>query len=231
MAATTLTGSIGRIPLFHGLPENQLAELAAIVTERQGEEGEIIFSEGDEARGFFILLSGRVKIFKVSPDGKEQILHLIEPGEPFAEVAMFAGSTYPAHAEMLKGGKLILFPRNAFQRLIRNNPDLTMNMLAILSQRLKYFSRLVEDLSLKEVPQRLASYLLYLGENKPADGPVNLSISRGQLASLLGTIPETLSRILNKMTAQGFIEVKGREIRLLKRSTLESLALGERLLS
>ena len=104
-----------------------------------------------------------------------------------------------------------------------------MNMLAILSQRLKYFSRLVEDLSLKEVPQRLAAYLIYLGGTGNSNLPVDLNISKGQLASLLGTIPETLSRILNKLAAQGLIEVKGRTMKLLKRDALESLAAGEKL--
>lgn len=106
-----------------------------------------------------------------------------------------------------------------------------MNMLAILSHRLKYFSRLVEDLSLKEVPQRLATYLLYLSDARNNASHIDLSISKGQLASLLGTIPETLSRILNKMAAQGFIEVKGRRIKLLKKDALESLASGEKLLT
>jgi CRP/FNR family transcriptional regulator len=224
-----MINQIGNIPLFQGLPEKQLAELARIVVDRKYEQGEVIFSEGDEASGFFVLLSGRLKIFKLSPDGKEQILHFVEPGDPFAEVAMFAGSHYPAHAEALKESRAVFFPRAAFEKLIRKDPDLAMNMLAILSQRLKYFSRLVEDLSLKEVPQRLAAYLLFLSDGGNNDLPVDLSISKGQLASLLGTIPETLSRILNKMAVQGLIEVKGRTMKLLKMDALESLASGEKL--
>jgi CRP/FNR family transcriptional regulator len=220
---------IGGIPLFQGLPEKQLAELAHIIIERKYKHGEVIFSEGDEASGFFVLLSGRLKIFKLSPDGKEQILHFVESGDPFAEVAMFAGSKYPAHAEALKESRAMFFPRAVFEKLIKKDPALAMNMLAILSQRLKYFSRLVEDLSLKEVPQRLAAYLLYLGGTGNNNLPVDLSISKGQLASLLGTIPETLSRILNKMATQGFIEVKGRTMNLLKKDVLESLASGEKL--
>ena len=124
-----------------------------------------------------------------------------------------------------------LLPRPAFERLIKNYPDLAMNMLAILSHRLKYFSRLIEDLSLKEVPQRLAAYLLYLGDSRNNVSSVDLNISKGQLASLLGTIPETLSRILNRMAAQGFITVRGREIGLLRRDALESLASGEKALT
>ena len=225
-----MIGQINNIPLFQGLPQKQLAELTRIIVDRKYKHGELIFSEGDEASGFFVLLSGRLKIFKLSPDGKEQILHFVEPGDPFAEVAMFAGSHYPAHAEALKESQAIFFPRTAFEKLIKKNPDLAMNMLAILSQRLKYFSRLVEDLSLKEVPQRLAAYLLYLGGIGNNNLPIDLSISKGQLASLLGTIPETLSRILNKMASQGIIEVKGRTMKLLNKDALKSLTSGEKLL-
>jgi CRP/FNR family transcriptional regulator, dissimilatory nitrate respiration regulator len=220
---------ISNIPLFHGLPQMQLNELSRIIVDQKYEQGKVLFSEGDDATGFFVLLSGRLKIFKLSPDGKEQILHFVEPGDPFAEVALFAGTHYPAHAEALKESRAIFFPRAAFEKLIKRDPDLAMNMLAILSQRLKYFSRLVEDLSLKEVPQRLAAYLLYLGGTENSNLPVALNISKGQLASLLGTIPETLSRILNKLAAQGLIEVKGRTMKLLKRDALESLAAGEKL--
>jgi CRP/FNR family transcriptional regulator, dissimilatory nitrate respiration regulator len=224
-----MINTISNIPLFQGLPQKQLAELSRIIVDRKYEHGEVLFSEGDDATGFFVLLSGRLKIFKLSPDGKEQILHFVEPGDPFAEVALFAGTRYPAHAETLKESRAIFFPRAAFEKLIKRDPDLAMNMLAILSQRLKYFSRLVEDLSLKEVPQRLAAYLLYLDGPKDSDSHVDLNISKGQLASLLGTIPETLSRILNKLSSQGLIEVRGRTMKLLKRDALESLASGEKL--
>ncbi len=153
---------------------------------------EIIFSEGEPASGFYILLSGRLKIYKLSLEGKEQILHIIEPGEPFAEVALFSETKFPAYAEAIEKSEVMFLSRNAFRQLIGNDPSIAMNMLAILSQRLKYFTRLIEDLSLKEVPQRLAAYLLFLARREGSDH-VSLGISKGQLASLLGTIPETLS--------------------------------------
>lgn len=224
-----IISQIGNIPLFQGLSEKQLSEIVGIVIDQKYARGESIFSDGDEVRGFFVLLSGRLKIFKLSPDGKEQILHFVEPGDPFAEVALFAGSRYPAHAEALHESRVIFFPRAAFKKLIKKDPDLAMNMLTILSRRLKYFARLVEDLSLKEVPQRLAAYLLYLSGTDRNNSPVDLDISKGQLASLLGTIPETLSRILNKMASQGFIAMEGRVIKLLKRDAIESLAAGGKL--
>jgi CRP/FNR family transcriptional regulator len=113
--------------------------------------------------------------------------------------------------------------------LVRRDPSLALNMLAVLSQRLRRFSGLIENLSLKEVPGRLAAYLLYLQEGKKGGDDLLLEISKNQLASLLGTIPETLSRILARMNREGFIDSTGpRQIRILNRKGLEELASGER---
>jgi len=218
---------ISNTMLFRGLPEGQAAELARIAETRVHKRGELIFSEGDPATGLYMLFTGRVKVFKLSSEGKEQILHLIGPGEPFGEVALFLGVPFPAYAEALEESKTVFLPRAAFIDLIRQDPYLAMNMLAVLSQRLKYFARLVEDLSLKEVPQRFASYLLY-GDEETGKSYVQLNIAKGQLASLLGPIPETLSRILGKMVGEGFIKVEGRKITVVDRDALEAIASGKR---
>ena len=119
---------------------------------------------------------------------------------------------------------LLFFPRTAFTELIAKNPSLCLNMLAVLSMRLRQFTVQVENLSLKEVPGRLAAYLLYLAQEQEAEDTVSLPISKGQLASLLGTIPETLSRILTKMSNSGLIDVSGGEIKLLDYDGLEDLS-------
>jgi CRP-like cAMP-binding protein len=212
------------IPLFKGLPETQIAAIARIAKERTFRRGEAIFTEGAAADGFYVAVKGRVKIYKLSPDGKEQILHIIEQGEPFGEVAVFAGSAFPAHAEAMDNGEALFFPRSSFASLIEKDPSLSMNMLALLSRRLKQFAGLVENLSLREVPQRLAAFLLYLGKNQGGRGSVTLAVTKGQLASLLGTIPETLSRILQRLAAQGLIRVEGREIVILDKTGLEEVA-------
>jgi CRP/FNR family transcriptional regulator, dissimilatory nitrate respiration regulator len=222
--------SIAQIPLFERLPPRQLLELSRIVVTRSYNRGQVIFSEGDEANGFYVLASGRVKIFKVSSEGKEQILHLFESGEPFGEVPVFSGGRFPAHAEAMEKCEAMFFPKKPFEEAIRSDPSIALNMLAILSLRLKQFTRLIEDLSLKEVPQRLAAYLLYLSDIRTTSSGVELDISKGQLASLLGTIPETLSRILTRMTGGGLINVEGRHIRLVDRQALEQIAAGGKLL-
>ena len=165
-----------------------------------------------------------VKIYKSSPGGKEQILHILGPGEPFGEVPVFSGNQFPANAEAIAHTTLLFFPRTAFVHLISNNPSLSLNMLAVLSLRLRQFTLQIENLSLKEVPGRLAGYLIYLCSKQEQKEVASLDISKVQLASLLGTIPETLSRIFAKMSDQGLIQVKGRQIRILDVARLNRLA-------
>ncbi len=215
---------LSRTSLFGGLPESQLERVAEIAVTRDFKKGETIFLEGDEGNGFYVVAEGLIKVFKVSADGKEQVLHFFGPGEPVGEVPVFSGEQFPANAEAIAKSRLLFFPRTAFVDLVTNNPSMALNMLAVLSMRLRQFTVQIENLSLKEVPARLAAYLIYLAEEQGRDDLVTLPISKGQLASLLGTIPETLSRIFGKMSGQNLIEVKERRISLLDRKRLEELA-------
>jgi len=165
-----------------------------------------------------------VKVFKVSPDGKEHILHIFTAGQTFGEVPVFAGEHFPANAEALHDTRALFFPRSAFVALLEKNPALSLKLLADLSLKLRQFTVQIENLSLKEIPARLATYLLYLAEEQGRADHVTLSISKGQLASLLGTIPETLSRIFAKLSSQQLIQVQGRKIALLDADGLKDLA-------
>lgn len=220
------------IPLFRDLTAENHQQLASIVMQRSYEKNQTIFAEGDDGEGFYVVMTGRVKIFKISREGKEQILHIFGSGEPFGEVAVFAGEHFPAHAQAMEVSRLFFFPRTAFIDLIQKNPSLAMNMLAILSRRLRRFTVLVEDLSLKEVPGRLSAYLLYLSETRNRERNLMLDISKSQLASLLGTIPETISRVLARMSSEALIASDAhRSIRILDREGLEALASGARRLT
>jgi CRP-like cAMP-binding protein len=215
---------LAAIPLFEGLPREQQEDLAMIVADQIFRRGQTIFTEGDDATGFYVGITGRVKIFKLSFEGKEQILHIFGPGEPFGEVPVFTGQHYPANAEAMEESRIFFFPRESFIELISNNPSIALNMLAVLSLRLRRFTHLIDDLSLKEVPGRLSAYLLYLSEQDKGTSDLELSITKTQLASLLGTIPETLSRIFGKLSKQGLIELDGPRIRIVDRQRLEELA-------
>jgi CRP-like cAMP-binding protein len=215
---------ISAIPLFNGLPDDQLNAIRQIAVEKQYNKRQTIFSEEDETKGLFVVVEGRVKVYKVSSEGKEQILHIIEAGQSFGEVTIFTGQQMPANAQTLAKSRLLLFPRSAFVGLVTANPSLALNLLAIMSKKLRQFATQIENLSLKEIPARLASYLIYLAQEQGSEEAVTLNISKGQLASLLGTIPETLSRIFAKLSGQNLIRVEGPKIMLLDPEAIEDLA-------
>jgi CRP/FNR family transcriptional regulator len=150
--------------------------------------------------------------------------------DAFAEAALFLEGTYPAFAEALSDSQLLFFPKRDFIQLIEKNPQLSINMIVSLSQFLKKFALLIEELSLKEVSSRIAKYLIDLSLKQSKEGKssreVELDLSKTQLASKLGTISETLSRTLAKMKAKRIIDVKKNRILIMNREALEELASG-----
>jgi CRP-like cAMP-binding protein len=224
------TDLLKRCPLFAGLKEEDLKRIRAIASLRQIGKKEILFSDGEAAKGFYVILSGKVKLYKVSPEGKEQILHVVSAPDAFAEAALFLEGTYPAFGEALTDCQLLFFPKRDFLQLIEKNPQLSINMIVTLSHYLKRFAGLIEELSLKEVSSRIAKYLVDLSLKLSKEGKsskeVELDLSKTQLALKLGTISETLSRTLAKMKTKGIIEVKKNRIIILNREALEELASG-----
>jgi len=220
---------ISAIPIFKGLQEGQLSDLAEIAVEKHFSKGQIIFLEGDEGKGFFVVYSGLVKIYKISSEGKEKILRLVKPHDIFGPVPLFSGETYPASADAMKSTKAFFFPRNVFINLIKKNPDIALNMLDALSDRLRQFTIQVEDLSLKEIPGRLATYFLQVSKEESRSDVFTLEITKAQIANLLGTTPETLSRVLSRMREAGIIEDEGKKIKILDIESLKALAEGAKL--
>ena len=210
--------------LFGGLPDEHLAEIERIAVSRHYAKGQVVFHDGDEGIGFYLVVAGIVNVYKLSPDGKEQILHIVREGDTIGAVPVFSGKSFPANARAVTKCHLLFFNREAFIRLITHQPSLTMNILALLAARLREFTVQVENLSLKEIPGRLASCLLGLAREQGNRDRVELNISKLQLASLLGTGPESLSRALGSMKSRKLIEEKGSTIRLVNRALLEELA-------
>jgi CRP-like cAMP-binding protein len=210
------------------LDESELSALADICVTRPLKRKEILFFQGDQARGFYILLQGKVRIYKASPDGKEYTLHQIESGQMFAEAAIFRGHGYPANCEAVKDSLVALLPKESFVNLAQNSPNLTIKMLGGLSAFLREFTEMVESLSLKEVPARLA-YFLISEHQRTRQETIRLSVSKTELASKLGTVSETLSRNFRKLIDVGAISVNGRAITLLDIPRLEAIAAGEKI--
>jgi CRP/FNR family transcriptional regulator len=211
----------------NGLDEKELKALSSIARTRKVVGGATLFSEGDRADGFFALLSGRVRIFKSSPAGKEYTIHRIQPGQIFAEVAIFGGGHFPAHCEALEDSLVAFFPKNSFLKLIEGSPQISLKIIGSLAAFLREYNLKLENLSLKEVPARIASFLLQEAERA---GPViTLDISKSEWAHSLGTISETLSRALRKLKELEIITVDNKLITILDRDRLAGIASGEKL--
>jgi len=210
------------IPLFAGLSDEDIDDLMEVARIKEHGRGELLFSEGEQAVGFFIVVDGKVKVYKLSPEGKERILHIIHPGGTFAEAAIFGDGRYPAYAEPLQAVKLLFLPKDGFLDLLRCNSRIAINMIAGLSKFLRQFASQIEDLTFRDVPSRLARYLLDLSRGTKQS--VLLPISKSQLASNLGTVSETLSRTLRKLSDDDLITVSGKTVEILDFERLEELA-------
>ena len=209
-------------PFFSGLSDDDIEALMGIARVRESSRGELLFSDGEKAVGFFVVLDGKVKVYKLSPEGKERILHIIHPGGTFAEAAIFADGLYPAYAEPLQTSKLLFLPKEGFLNLLMDNGRISINMIAGLSKFLRQFANQIEDLTFKDVPSRLARYLMVLSEGVKES--VELPISKSQLASNLGTVSETLSRTLRKLSEDELISVSGKKVVILDFERLEELS-------
>ncbi|MEB3827485.1 Crp/Fnr family transcriptional regulator [Phormidium sp. CCY1219] len=219
------TEFLGQTRLFGGVSARDREAVAKIAIAQEYEKGAVLFWEGDPGIGFFVVVSGRVKVFKESLSGKEQILQIFGASQHFAEVPAFDGECFPASAAALEDSTVLFFSRTALLGLMRENPAIAINMLAVFAGHLRRFARVIEDLSLKDVPQRLAAYLVELSQSSPESLPfVELEISKKELAAFLGTIPETLSRVFAKLSHCGAIEIEGSQIRVLDEDLLRSFA-------
>jgi CRP-like cAMP-binding protein len=190
---------------------------------RKFKRGESLFHSGDKSSGFYLLLSGEVRVFKMDARGNEVEVVRLRPGDYFGEAAVFASEAYPASARAVRETTARYFPAKDVFRRIKRDPGTAGFFLELLARKCVVLNEKVEALGLRTVRQRLARHLLArageAGENR-----VRLDIGKAELARELGTIPETLSRAFRRLSQDGFIEVKGSTI-LLKNPAGLALAL------
>lgn len=217
--------------LFSGLNEADLGELATIAVSRIFGKGDTLFNEGDEASGFYLLVSGHIKMCRVSPDGREKVLHFVRPGETFAEAAFFGDGTYPADARAVEAGEVLFLPKQGFMELMATKPQFALNLVVSLSLALRRFVRQIEELTFADVASRLASFLLKRAAEKSTSYNnityLELGIKKGELAAQLGTAGETISRTFRKLKEEGIIELDGRKVTILQMERLQQLAIRQ----
>ena len=217
------------IALFAGVSAEKLRTLATQATYKIYKQGEMVIGETDPIRSFYVVVSGQLKLYRSSAEGKEQTLQLLGPGDPFGLCTAFATESFPASAMAIVESAVLLIPGTVMEATARQEPALLLNIIQILSQRLKDSMTLIESLALKEIPGRLASFLRHALPKGAADrnSAVELTISQRELAKILGATPEALSRALRKMANDGILATAGRTITILNHKALERLAEGE----
>lgn len=209
--------------LFNCLNSFQLTRLGRAIVVKSYRKDALIFSEGDPASGFYIVAEGRVKIYKLSSQGKEYIMHVAASGQTIAEVTVFSGKDYPAYAQAIINSTLLFLPKLQLLDILREYPEIALRMLAALSERQRRFAELIEDLSLRDVSCRLAKYLLNLASEKKSN-TFSLDMQKSELALKLATIPETLSRNLKKLKTKKLISLKDNVVTILNKVSLQKLA-------
>lgn len=202
--------------LFAALTPAEMRALCARVRKKHFDRGESLFNAGAPCTGLFIVISGKIRIFKLSPTGREMVLAVEGPGSSFAELPVFDGGDYPASASALEDTEALFISRKDFQHFCREHPDVALKVIAIVGSRLRRLVGIIEDLSFTTVRQRLISALLRLAQENGTATNQGLRVELGKthqdLASELGTVREIVSRNLSRLQAEGFLEVDGRAI-------------------
>ena len=228
MSEQTRKDYLRQTPVFSGLSDEELDELVPLVVKRRLRKDTVVFHEGDPGSAFYLVKTGRVKIYKSSAYGREQVLSILGDGQIFGDVPTFDGGPYPATAATMTEAEIYLIRREDFQGILRRHPEIALKVIQVLGARLRQSLELIRDLSFKQVPHRLAGLLLRMarehGEPTEAGTLIPLSLSRQDLADIAGTSRETVTRELKKMERAGLLKVNRRQIIILDHERLEAWA-------
>lgn len=218
----SLAKRLRAVPFFKGLDDDVIRELAQDAIWREYSAGEVVFLEGEQPQGLYYLQSGWLKIAKISPDGREQVLQFLEPGETFHALGVFASRPNPATAIALEPAGIWILRRNVVTTLLTENPQLAQHVIESMAGRILELVDLVEDLSLRTVRGRLARLLVEDAKDDTLHRP--RWYTQAEIAARLGTVPDVLQRALSSLADDGLIEVERSAIIIRQRQRLEEIA-------
>lgn len=220
---STLRETLKSLTYFQSIAPDELDRLTGSVISRRVSSGEILFIEGDDSVGLWIVAEGHVKIYKLNPDGAEHILHILGPGATFNDIAAMDGGPNPANAAALTAdGMVWLLPKEALSDLVMGNPRIAMNIIRLMAKRVRTLVGQIEDLALYSVVVRLARFLLKQAEDPSLIGP---GVTRTAIAAHINTTPQTLSVALRELEQSGAIRYDRQRVRIIRQDTLRSIAM------
>ena len=208
-STTDIRTLLHQLPIFADLDASAVDRLAARCVSRSVGEGHVLFNAGDACRGLYIVESGRVRIYRTSAEGKEQVLHIDGAGRAIAELPLFDGGAYPASAITIEPSRLVFLPRDDFEAVYRAHPDVAQAIIRALAKRLRHLVQVTETLAFHDVAARLAMLLAGYAERlgTTVDGGVELTLHRTQeeLSLEIGTARESVSRAMRQLKRSGLI--------------------------
>lgn len=193
--------ALARTALFGKLPPAVLAELVHVAQERELAQGEMLFLVGEKAAGLFVIASGRIRAFRVNAQGREQTLHIESAGATLAEVPVFDDGTYPATAVAEEPSTVLFLSKSDVRQFMLRHPEVGLTALKLMAQRLRGHAELVDALSLQQVGQRIARFLLTQADASIVD----LALTNEELARQVGSVREVVSRTLARLERDGLI--------------------------
>lgn len=217
--------ALARTAIFGAVPPFRLEALAHTARERQLSRGEILFTRGDPADGLYVVVSGSIRAFRESKDGREQTIHVETAGATLAEVAVFDRGVYPSTTMAEQESALLFLHTDAVLSFLRENPEAAIAALTLLASRLRNITRRLEGITLQDVGQRLAQLLSETAaRTAPAQGEISFVLpeSHQRIAATLGTVREVITRQLHRFASEGLIAVDGRRITILDPARLRA---------
>jgi len=219
---------LSMVDVLEPLSEEELEEFGRRVPDIHIREGQTLYTPGDRSEALFMLKKGRVRIYKVAPDGWEFTLAVVDAGTMFGEMALTAQRLREAYAEATEPSDICVLRNADLERLVRANPEVGLRMMRVLSERLRACETRLEDIGLKDVPARLASLVLQLAESEGVvtpEGPkIPTRYTHRQLATMIGSSRETITRAFTKLQRTGAVELRRRHIYIKDMEALERTA-------
>ncbi|WP_042835638.1 Crp/Fnr family transcriptional regulator [Thermoanaerobacter ethanolicus] len=205
-----------KVPYFNELEDKSLEEIHKISTINFFKKGSIIFMEGEKGEAIYFVKSGKVKISKTSSIGKEYIIKIMEKGDVFAESILFVGGEYPATAEAIEDSEVIMLKNQDIENLILKNSEIALSIIKLMAKRLKNVAVIIENLALRDSIGRTASVLLTFAKERGINTKegilLDLNLNRQDLANIVGTSRENVTRILSQMDKEGIIHLDRQKI-------------------
>jgi CRP-like cAMP-binding protein len=222
--------SLKRTALFSDLQEPGLRALAEHAVERHLARDEVLFITGEPARGLFVIVEGALRAVRDGVDGREQVIHVERAGATIAEIPVFDDQPYPSTVIAEENTLVLFLDKQEVRRLCLEHPQIALSALKLLAGRLRKCAALVETLSLKDVDQRVARWLLLEARSYGSRGSeglgLQLRLTHQQIASRIGSVREVVSRAFGRLQQQGLIKVQARQIVIADEAALAAYAEG-----